>query len=60
MTLLRGKANIVQVFDSFAGEVEQSFDLIESIEAPIRGLHTICQSQTILNEAKHVVVDETA
>lgn len=60
MTLLRGKANIVQVFDTCAGELEQSFDLSESVEAPIKGLHTFCASDAMLSNAKHVIVDQTA
>jgi len=60
MTLLRGKSNLVQVFDSYAGEVESSFDLSETISEPIRGLHTISKSNNSLVEARHIVVDEAA
>ena len=55
MTLLRGKANIVQVFDQTTGEVNKSFDLGSQIEEPIRGLHTLSEHEAI---SKHVIVDE--
>ena len=55
--MLRGKANIVQVFDAYAGELEQSFDLSSSVESPIKGLHTFCNSDAMLVNAKHVIVD---
>ena len=54
---MRGKANIVQVFDQYAGQIEQGFDLSEQIESPIRGLHTLGASGTLY---KHIVVDEAA
>ena len=57
VTLCRGKANVVQVFDQYAGVVQQSHDLSEKIEAPIKGLHTVCDSAMIEN-AKHIIVDE--
>jgi len=62
MSLLRGKSNIVQVFDTCSGEIEQSFDLSESVKTPIKGLHTFCASgdTPMLSKAKHVIVDESA
>ena len=60
MTLLRGKANIVQVFDTYAGQLEQSFDLSDSVESPIKGVHTFFDSDVTLTGAKHVIVDEGA
>ena len=59
VSLLRGKANVVQVFDQFSGEADSTFDLSEQISTPIRGLHTICDSVSI-DRAKHIIVDEAA
>ena len=60
ISLVRGKANIVQVFDTLAGEVESSFDLSEQIENPIKGLHTLCEGTNTLAGSRHIVVDEKA
>ena len=65
LSYVRGKSNIVQVFDTQQGEVTHSVDLNETVENPIRGLHGLPgddPSNLMVNSGgcPHIVVDEKA
>ena len=64
ISMVRGKSNIVQVFDTDSGSIEQRKDYSEIFNSPIKGLHSLktdeSKSNTLegaLSGIKHVMVD---
>ena len=62
--MVRGKSNIVQVFDVNSGSVEQEKDYSSIFDSPIKGLHSIKTNSKAnsvegsLSGVKHVMVDQ--